>query len=513
MATLINIYIIIIVKPIKEGWLMKVKDLINIIPEIISITGPTEASVKSITETSTETKMGTLFVAIQGDSYDGHDFICDALSRGASAVIGEKAMVLDDRAYIRVKNSRKALAASAAWFYGCPGDKLKIIGVTGTSGKTTTTYLIHAMQKESGVRSGIIGTLGYVINSEKIPATYTTPGPLCLNRLFKRMLEENLDSVVMEVSSHSLKLHRVEGIKYEVGLFTNLTQDHLDFHKTFDDYFHSKQKLFQQSKYAVINVDDENGEELAGSMNIPVWSYGINKNSDFMAKNIHITAKGVAYDLVFKNKKHPVFYPVPGLFSVYNSLAALATCTVLNYPLENSIRALKKIKGISGRFELIKNNKGINVIVDYAHKPDGLKNVLLTIKGFGTGRIITVFGCGGDRDKEKRHMMGEISSRLSDYTIITSDNPRSEDPRTIIEQIEAGIIGDNYEKIIDRRKAIQRAILMAQKSDTVLIAGKGHENYQIIGDRRIHFDDREVAKEFLNKGGPSNAGIDSQRSY
>ncbi len=477
-------------------------------PGIISVTGSTETAINSVADVSRKVKAGALFVAIPGSNYDGHDFIPDALKRGANVVIGEKAMDLGDKTYIRVKDSRKALARSAAWFYGYPGDKLKIIGVTGTSGKTTITYLVRAMLKETGVRSGVIGTVGNVINDKKLPASYTTPGPLRLNQLFMQILEKNLDHVVMEVSSHALKLHRVEGLKFEVGIFTNLTQDHLDFHKTFEDYFYSKQKLFEQSKRAVINIDDKSGEKLVSIVDIPVWTYGINKNADFMAKNIRITAKGVFYDLIFENKKYPVFYTVPGLFSVYNSLAALATGIVLGFPIEGLINALTKVKGIPGRFELIKNSQDIIVIVDYAHKPDGLKNVLSTIKEFCTGRIITVFGCGGDRDRGKRPIMAKISSKLSDYTIITSDNPRNENPETIIKQIESGIIGNNYEKITDRRKAIKKAISMARKGDAVLIAGKGHENYQILGDKTIHLDDKEVAKEYLDKGGPLDEDID-----
>lgn len=487
---------------------MNIKELVSIMPGVVSITGNQEVDVNSVADDSREVKEGALFVAISGSTNDGHNFIPDALRRGAKVIIGEKMMDLGDKTYIRVKNSRSALAWSSAWFYRYPGDKLKLIGITGTSGKTTITYLIRAMLKEAGVRSGVIGTIGNVINGRKLPASFTTPGPLRLNELFLQMSEANIDYAVMEVSSHSLKLHRVEGLKFEVGVFTNLTQDHLDFHKTLEDYFCSKKKLFDQSRRAVINIDDKSGQRLLGSVDIPVLSYGIGKSADLMAENIRVTAKGVFYDLIFEEEKYPVFYAIPGLFSVYNSLAALSTGVALGFSTQGLINALKTVKGIPGRFELIKNNQDIIVIVDYAHKPDGLKNVLSTIKEFCTGRIITVFGCGGDRDRGKRPVMGRIASELSDYTIITSDNPRSENPETIIEQIESGIIGNNYEKITDRRKAIKKAIHMAQKGDAVLIAGKGHEKYQIIGDKTIHFDDKEVAKEYLSNGGPLNEDID-----
>ncbi len=489
---------------------MNIRELIKILPEVISVEGPTNLEINSVTDDSRQIKEGALFVAVLGENFDGHHFIHEVIKAGAKAVIGEKPKPLymaKDITYIRVKNSRKALAISAAWFYGFPGEKLKLIGVTGTSGKTTTTYLIRAMLKEVGVTSGVIGTIGNIINDHKLPTSFTTPDPLKLNELFSQMLEQNIEYVVMEVSSHSLKLHRVEGLKFEVGVFTNLTQDHLDFHKTLEDYFWSKQKLFLQSKRAAINIDDKSGKRLLSTIDIPLLTYGIENPADLMAQDMRQTSEGVFYNLVYKDKKYPVFYGVPGRFSVYNSLSALATGIILGFPIETLITALKKVKGVPGRFELIKNDKDITVIVDYAHKPDSLKNVLLTIKEFCKGKIITVFGCGGNRDKGKRPIMGQIASELSDYTIITSDNPRNEDPEAIIREIERGVVGKNFVKITDRKKAIQQGLKMAQKGDVVLIAGKGHETYQIIGDKKIHFDDKEVVKEFFNGGGPSDEDI------
>ncbi len=485
---------------------MNARELIQILPDIISIKGYIDVPIESIDYNSKKIKNGAIFVAIPGFNYDGHDFIFEALERGASAVIGEKDLDLGEKLYIRVKDSRKALALSSAWFYEYPADKLKLIGVTGTSGKTTVTYLISEMLKDIGICTGIIGTIGNVLNDRKIPTSHTTPESLELNQLFSKMVEENIKYLAMEVSSHSLKLHRVEGIKFDVGVFTNLTQDHLDFHKTFEDYFNSKKKLFSQSKQAVINIDDESGKRLLNIINIPRWTYGLDKKADLRAENIRITANGVSYDLVFRDKTYPVFYSTPGLFNVYNSLAAITAGVALGFPIDGLINALKKAKGVPGRFELVENNQGIIVIVDYAHKPDGLKNVLLTIREFCTGKVITVFGCGGDRDKGKRPIMGKISSELSDYTIITSDNPRSEKPEAIIEQIESGIIGDNYEKITDRSEAIKKAISIAKKGDAVLIAGKGHETYQIFCDKTIHFDDREVVREYFSKRGYLNEG-------
>lgn len=478
---------------------MNVKELAKVLPDVLSISGDTDVEINSVAYDSRKVKDNGIFVAISGTNFDGHDFIPEAIKGGAKVIIGEKEMDIGNILYIRVKDARKALARTSAWFYGYPGDKLKIIGVTGTSGKTTITYLISEMLKEVGCRFGVIGTIGNVINGRKLPASLTTPESLELNRLFAEMLEHNTEYAVMEVSSHSLKLNRVTDLSFKVGIFTNLTQDHLDFHKDFDDYFLSKKKLFQQSEKAVINIDDKSGAKLLGMIDIPVLTYGVKGDADVKAKNIEITAEGAFYELVFNGGTYPVYFGTPGLFSVYNSLAAITTGIAMGFPLNSLIRAVGNVKGIPGRFELIKNNQDIYVIIDYAHKPDGLKNVLLTIKEFCSGKIITVFGCGGDRDRDKRPIMGQISSQLSDYTIITSDNPRSEDPEVIIKEIEKGIIGNDYEKISDRRKAIKRAISMANKGDVVLIAGKGHEDYQVLRDRTIHFDDKEIAKEYLRK--------------
>jgi len=489
---------------------MILSDLIKILPDVITVEGSVDVEIKSVVDDSRRVKEGSLFVAVIGEKFDGHDFISYVIKNGAKAVIGEKSLHFnDDVTYVRVKDSRKALAICSAWFYGFPGEKLKLIGVTGTSGKTTTTYLIRSMLKEVGVRSGLIGTIANIINNSKHPASYTTPGALELNQLFSQMLKQNIEYVVMEVSSHSLKFHRVEGLQFEVGAFTNLTRDHLDFHKSFDDYFASKQKLFRQSKRAVINIDDKSGQRLLKVIDIPALTYGIENPADLMAQNIRQTTKGVSYDLVYNNMRYPVSYGVPGLFSVYNSLSAIATGISLDFPIDALINALRKVEGVPGRFELIKNNRDITVIVDYAHKPDGLQNVLLTMREFCKGRIITVFGCGGDRDRGKRPIMGRISTELSDFTIITSDNPRSEDPESIIQEIETGVVSKNYIKIPDRKEAIKAALEMAEKGDAVLIAGKGHETYQIIGDKKIHFDDREIAREYLNGGGPLNEDIET----
>jgi UDP-N-acetylmuramoyl-L-alanyl-D-glutamate--2,6-diaminopimelate ligase len=478
---------------------VKTENIFEHLTDVIETKGPIPETIGSISYDSRKVSKSGLFVAISGFTQDGHDFINDAINKGATVIIGEKELDFDNAAYIRVKDSRIALAQLSALFYGFPGKELKVIGVTGTNGKTTTTYLIKAILEHSGYKTGVIGTIGNYIDKQVLPAERTTPESLELNNLFSKMLTHNVEYVVMEVSSHSLKLHRVEGIDFDIGIFTNLTQDHLDFHKTLEDYYNSKRKLFEMSKKAIVNIDDEYGIRLVNEVKVPVFTFGIHHEADLRAENISIKAKGVAYELIYKDNRIPVFYGVPGEFSVYNSMAAIGAGLTVGLDLEHIVKAVEKVEGVSGRFEPVKGSRQFTVIVDYAHTPDGLENVLKTIRNFCTGRIITVFGCGGDRDRQKRPMMGNIAAKLSDYVIVTSDNPRTEETEKIIQDIEQGILTSNYEKIIDRKRAIGRAIDMAQKGDVVLIAGKGHENYQILRDKTIPFDDKEIAAEFLRE--------------
>ncbi|MCR4430052.1 MAG: UDP-N-acetylmuramoyl-L-alanyl-D-glutamate--2,6-diaminopimelate ligase [Tepidanaerobacteraceae bacterium] len=478
---------------------MIIKELIEKISDIICVKGPMDIDISGVAYDSRKVSKGNIFVAIKGFNLDGHSFIPHAISKGAVAVIGELDMDIPEITYIRVADSRRVLAQICAKYYGYPAQKLGIIGVTGTNGKTTTTYLIKALLERAGYKTGVIGTIGNLIGDKFIHADRTTPESLELNILFREMLREDVKYVAMEVSSHSLKLSRVEGINFEVGVFTNLTQDHLDFHKTFEDYYETKKKLFDLSKKAVVNVDDESGKKILKSVKIPALSYGIENIADIRARNVKVSAEGVFYQADIGGRNFFVSYRVPGRFSVYNSLAAIGTGLLLGITPELLINALESVKGVPGRFETVNMGQDFTVIVDYSHTPDGLENVLRTIKSFASGRIITVFGCGGDRDHTKRPMMGGIASKLSDYCILTSDNPRSEDPEAIIWEIEKGIFNNNYEKIINRKEAIARAIDMAKKDDVILIAGKGHEDYQVLKDRTIHFDDREVAVEFLIK--------------
>lgn len=480
---------------------MKAIHILENLSEILSVKGPKDINIESIAYDSRKVEKGSLFVAIRGFKLDGHDFIEDAIKKGAIGVIGEKEIDLPDGVlYLRVKNSRKALSQASSIFFGKPAEKLKIVGVTGTNGKTTTTYLIKAILDEAGLPTGVIGTVGLCIKDRVLPSERTTPESLDLNRIFVEMLDEGVEYVSMEVSSHSLKLHRVDDVRFEVGVFTNLTQDHLDFHESFDDYYSSKKKLFYLSRRAAINIDDPSGRRLCRELDLPILTYAIEGKADVKAEDVRIDSSGVTFNLSFNGKQKNIVYRVPGKFSVYNSLAAISTCLFLGIELDTIAKALEKVRGVPGRFEPVDEGQDFTVIVDYAHTPDGLENVLMTIKSFAKGKIITVFGAGGDRDRSKRPLMGRVVSEYSDYFIITSDNPRSEDPEAIISDIEKGVgEKDNYEKIVDRRAAIKRAIEIASKGDVVLIAGKGHENYQIIKDEIIPFDDREVAREFLKE--------------
>ncbi|MGB9814289.1 MAG: UDP-N-acetylmuramoyl-L-alanyl-D-glutamate--2,6-diaminopimelate ligase [Thermovenabulum sp.] len=480
------------------------RELINILKDIKSVRGNQNVIIEDVQYDSRKVRKNSLFVAITGFKDDGHKYLNDAIEKGSSAVVVEKEVDVknNDILYILVENSRKALSTISDYFYKSPSKKMKIVGVTGTNGKTTTTYLVKSILEHSGLSAGVIGTLGIYINGELFPSERTTPESLELHKTFYEMQRRGINFVSMEVSSHSLKLSRVDDVAFEVGVFTNLTQDHLDFHADFEDYYCSKRKLFDLSKKAAINIDDLHGKRLIKEIKIPYVSYAIENNADIKAEDVNISEDGVSYNIIYNGQKIKVNYQVPGKFSVYNSLAAISAALLLGIDLKTSVEAIGKVKGVPGRFEPIKEGQDFSVIVDYAHTPDGLENVLNTIKTFAKGRIITVFGAGGDRDRAKRPKMGKIVSELSDYFIITSDNPRSEDPEKIIEDIEEGVIKTKpYEKIVDRRQAIKKAIEMAEKNDVVLIAGKGHENYQIIKDRVIPFDDREVAREFLKMRG------------
>lgn len=474
-----------------------VKDLDN-----IEVFGDLNTEVNGIAYDSRKINNGDMFVCIKGLITDGHGYIEQAVERGASTIVVEDdTKQIPGVVIVKAENSRIALAYIAARFYGNPTDAMNVIGVTGTNGKTTITHIIKNILETNGVPSGLIGTISHKILDREYKANNTTPESLELQKLFSEMKASKVDTCVMEVSSHSLELNRVKGIKFSIGVFSNLTPDHMDFHGNIDNYKEAKTKLFYQTTDVnIINIDDKYGKLIAqeiSKLDAKLITYSAREKAGIYAENIIITPKGTSFKVITPSFRGHLFFSTPGMFSVYNVLAALSVCYTLGYNFEQIKRGIESIKGVHGRFELVQNTKNRTIIVDYAHTPDALENVLNTIKEFKTRRIITVFGCGGDRDKTKRPLMGEIVARLSDFFIITSDNPRTEDAEIIIDDIKKGINGmaGKYKMIIDRKDAIKEAIRISNANDIVLIAGKGHETYQIIGDRVLDFDDKKIAQE------------------
>jgi UDP-N-acetylmuramoyl-L-alanyl-D-glutamate--2,6-diaminopimelate ligase len=441
----------------------------------------------------------SMFVCIKGDKTDGCNYAEKAVNNGAVALVVEEPLgtkVME----IVVDNSHLAYAKIAANFYGSPAEKLKLIGVTGTNGKTSTTYIIKHILEAQGKKVGLIGTMQNMIGDKVLSAKYTTPEAMELHKLFADMAAQDVEYVVMEVSSHSLVQGRVAGLTFNVGVFTNLTQDHLDYHLTMENYLTAKQELFKVSQISVINLDDPASEKMLEVAEKYI-TYSIDTDmSDFTAKNLRYNAEGVDYEIVGKSIIGRAQLKIPGRFSVYNSLAAAVTALALDVPFLSVLEALKTAKGIKGRVEIVPTDRDFSVIIDYAHTPDALEKVINSLKGVA-GRIVTVFGCGGDRDKTKRPQMGNIATEISDFVIVTSDNPRSEKPSQIINDIVKGIkrISAPYITIENRREAIKYALTNAKPNDIILLAGKGHETYQILNEGTIHFDEREVVAKILNE--------------
>ncbi len=474
----------------------------NIDYEILQ--GSIQREIKYITIDSRNVRKNTLFVCIEGLTVDGHIFIENAIKSGAVAILVQKDItnIPKDITIIKVNNTRNALSYIASNFYNNPVNKCELIGVTGTNGKTSSTYFMESILKENNKNVGIIGTIDTRINGEKVEidfATSTTPDSIELQHILNYMVEKNVDNVIMEVSSHALELHKVDGFSFKTSIFTNLTQDHLDLHVTMENYKKAKGKLFAMSQNSIINIDDPAGDYMISCAKGNVITYSIEKESDLQAYNINYSNKGVSFCININNNEEKMFIPIPGKFSLYNALGVIAASLSLGVDIEIIKLGLSKLKGVPGRIQNIENNKGISVIVDYAHTPDSLENIIKTVKEFTKGKVITIFGCGGDRDKGKRSIMGKIAGTFSDICIITSDNPRTEEPENILNEIEEGIknINENYVKIIDRRDAIEYGIKKASEGDSIIIAGKGHEDYQIFKKETIYFDDCIVAKEIL----------------
>lgn len=475
----------------------------------VSMAIDSELDIKLLTQDTREVVENSIFVAVEGYTVDGHDFVNQAVEKGAKIIIARKPISVSVPV-VYVQDTNRAMAILADVFYGVPSQKMRMIGVTGTNGKTTVTHLIEQIYRDLNQKTGLIGTMYRKINDTVYPSNNTTPDVITLQRTLAQMKQEKVDTVAMEVSSHALVLGRVWGIDFDIAVFTNLTQDHLDFHKTMDNYAHAKSMLFAQlgnhytesgdAKVAVLNFDDPVARTFTQFTSAQVLSYGI-ENDDAMiqAKNIEIKSHGTEFDLIIFGKKTHITMQLIGLFNVYNMLAAFSAAYAAGLDETQIIKSLEKVTGVKGRFQLVPSKTGVSVIVDYAHTPDGLLNVLETIQDFAQKKVYCIVGCGGDRDKSKRPKMAKIAADYSDYPVFTMDNPRTEDPNQIMADMLTGIPENRATVIMDRHDAIAETISKAQPGDIVLIAGKGHEDYQILGREKVHFDDVEEATVALNK--------------
>ncbi|MEW6726719.1 MAG: UDP-N-acetylmuramoyl-L-alanyl-D-glutamate--2,6-diaminopimelate ligase [Bacillota bacterium] len=485
---------------------MQFAELVKGLP-VLAAEGDLSVDVKGIAYDSRSAVPGSLFVAVPGFNVDGHAFIPQAAANGAVAFLVQRPEGLPEGpAWVAVPDSRKALAAVAARFYGYPARELHIVGVTGTNGKTTTTYLMRSIYRHLGFKTGLIGTIQCLIDDQAVPVERTTPESLDLQRLFRRMRDGGVTRVVMEVSSHALALHRVDPESIDTAIFTNLTQDHLDFHGDMESYYAAKERLFLEQRagtLAVVNADDPYGLRLKVSCKGRAITYGLRSGADVRADDVRVTPKGAAFKISSPWGEFKLGLKFTGLFNVYNSLGVTAAALGEGIPVQDIVNALSTAPGVPGRFEQVDAGQDFTVIVDYAHTPDGLENVLRAAREIAPGRVISVFGCGGDRDRGKRPRMGAVSARHADFSVITSDNPRTEDPLAIIAEIEPGVrsAGGSYTVVPDRREAIRSALQMAKNGDIVVIAGKGHETYQIVGGTRYPFDDRDVARATLAEMG------------
>ncbi|MBQ4610651.1 MAG: UDP-N-acetylmuramoyl-L-alanyl-D-glutamate--2,6-diaminopimelate ligase [Clostridia bacterium] len=458
-----------------------------------------DVEVKELRYNSRKVEKGDVFCCIVGTFADGHKYAAQAVEAGAAALVVERQLDIDVP-QILVENTRIAMAEMAAAYYGNPADEMVMVGITGTNGKTSTSYMLKSIAERMGKKVGLIGTIRNMIGDIIIDTERTTPESVDLQRILRQMKDEKVDVVIMEVSSHSLDQKRVHGISYDVGCFTNLTQDHLDYHKTFENYFAAKKLMFAQCKKAVINLDDSYAADMVAGVDIPVMSVGIREQADITASEIDITTRGVQFDFNYRNVTSRFNVPIPGLFSVFNAMSAAGIALTLGWTLDSIKYGLEHMVSVSGRLEPLPTGRNeFTVLLDYAHTPDALENLLKTVRGFATGRIVTLFGCGGDRDQAKRPIMGEIAGRFSDFAIITSDNPRSEDPMNIIACVEDGVkkSGCEYTVIENRREAIEYALKNAKKNDVIILAGKGHENYQEINGGKQPFDEKEIVSEIL----------------
>lgn len=474
--------------------------------------GEGELEITDLQTDSRKVQAGDLFICLPGHTVDGHDYAPQAVANGAAAIVAERRLDLGVPQLV-VDDSRFAMAVLSNAFFGAPSSRMRMVGVTGTNGKTTTTYLIERIMEDHQVKTGLIGTIQMRYDGQSYPMSGTTPESLELQRSLHDMVSKGVELCVMEVSSHALEQGRVKGTEFRTAIFTNLTQDHLDYHHTMEEYRAAKGLFFsrlgnvlspwkEERKYAVLNADDEASAYFASQTAAEVITYGIDNEANVRASQISITAKGTFFHVNTFKGETDISLRMVGKFNVYNALAAITAALIEDVPLEDIKASLEAVPGVDGRVESVDEGQDFAVIVDYAHTPDGLENVLRAVREFAAGKVLTVFGCGGDRDRTKRPLMGKIAAKYSDAILVTSDNPRTEDPQLILKDIEAGLIEDGVEQeryvmIVDRREAIRKAIEMASPGDVVLIAGKGHETYQLIGGVVHDFDDRVVAKEVI----------------
>lgn len=486
---------------------MELKKVLNGI-EGLKAKGNLDVDINNIECDSKKITNGDMFVAIKGYDYDGHDYIDEAIENGARVIVMQegnkisKSKINDDITIIMSENTRKVLAISACNFYKNPSTKFKLIGITGTKGKTTTAYMLKAILEKCNQKVGIIGTIANCIGEEKISeSTRTTPESIELQRILAKMAEEKVDTVIMEVSSQSLKLNRVDGCDFDIGIFTNFSKDHISQkeHTDMEDYYNSKLKLFTMCKTAYINTDDFYVAKLKNKgLNCEINTFGVDNSADLIAKDITITNVTSDFKVKIGTRNERIKVSIPGRYSVYNSLAAISVALKFGADAEKIKEALVNIS-VPGRSEIVPNKRGLTIMIDYAHTPESLESILTTVKSYTKGKVISVFGCGGDRDTTKREIMGEIAGKIADYTVITSDNPRTEKPEEIIKQIEVGIkkTGSKYISIVDRIEAIKHAINIATKADIIVLAGKGHETYQEINGKKQHLDEREIINQII----------------
>lgn len=482
---------------------MLLKDLLIDVPGVVATRGDMNAEIAELVTNSRDEVKGGLFFCISGMRFDAHDFAPQAEKNGCVALVVER--FLDSPlVQVKVENVRSAMAYIASAFFGHPARKLRMVGVSGTKGKTTTSYLMKAILEKAGLKTGLIGTTGNLIGDKHLPSNMTTPDPVDLHRCLKQMVDEGVEAVSMEVSAHAVAMHRLDGVTFEAAGYTNFSQDHLDYFGTMEKYFETKKSFFMNGavQNAALNADDESSEKITRDLTIPHITYGISADADVFARDIEISEEGVAFSIRLRGlEEMPISMHLTGMFNVYNALAAASLAMILGIDKEAIKQGLESIRNVPGRVEMLDTHTPYKVILDYAHSPDALENVLTTVRAFTKKRLIVLFGCGGDRDHGKRPIMGEIVGRLADFSILTSDNPRTEDPNVILRSIEEGMkhTEGQYVMIENRREAIRHALDMAREGDVIILAGKGNETYQDIMGVKRPFNEKIVVQELLDE--------------